>query len=109
MYPTALTPEEFEQENSRLAKLKIALEHITYSKPRDTYLAKEFIGFKFDPKLELFIENLAMRIDELAGTESERLKYELEKLWIEVHIETELEFANIKTNPCAEISLPWLD
>lgn len=109
MYPDALTPEEFQQENSRLAKLRIALEHITYSKPRDTYLAQEFIGFKFDPKLEMFIENLAMRIDELAGTESERLKFELEKLWIEVHIETELEFANLKPIPSTHIDLPWLD
>jgi hypothetical protein len=109
MYPTALTPEEFEQENSKLAKLKIALQHITYSKPRDTYLAKEFIGFQFDPKLELFIENLAMRIDELAGTDSERMKYELEKLWIEVHIETELEYANTQPKHSTIIDLPWLD
>lgn len=108
MYPTALTPEEFQQENSHLAKLRIALEHITYSKPRDTYLAKELIGFEFDPKLELFIENLAMRIDELAGTESEQIKYELQKLWVEVHIETELEFANTQPKYGAEIDLPWL-
>jgi hypothetical protein len=109
MYPTALTPEEFEQENSQLAKLKTALQHVTYSKPRDTYLAKELIGFKFDPKLELFIENLAMRIDELAGTNSERMKYELEKLWIEVHIETELEYANTQPKHNTTIDLPWLD
>ena len=93
MYPNALSKEEFDKENSTLAKLKIAYEHINYSKPRDTYLAKQFIGFKFDPNLKLFIQNLAMRIDELEGTDSEQMEYELEKLWIEVHIETELEYA----------------
>jgi hypothetical protein len=109
MYPTALTPEQFQQENSQLAKLKIALQHISHSKPRDTYLAKKFIGFKFDPKLELFIENLAMRIDELTGTDSEQMKYELEKLWVEVHIETELEYANTPPPKPDLIDLPWLN
>ena len=109
MYPTALTPKEFQKENSQLAKLRIALEHITYSKPRDTYLAKQFIGFKFDPKLDLFIENLAMRIDELAGTDSERMKYELEKLWVEVHIETELEYANTPPPKPDLIDYSWLN
>lgn len=109
MYPTSLTPEQFQQENSELNKLKIALEHISHSKPRDTYLAKQFIGFKFDPKLELFIQNLAMRIDELAGTESERMQYELEKLWIEVHIETELEYANTPPLKPDLIDYSWLD
>ena len=109
MYPDALTPEQFQQENSRLAKLRVALQHLAYSKPHDTYLAQEFIGFKFDPKLELFVENLAMRIDELEGTESERLKYALQKLWIEVHIETELEFANTQPKLNATDWLPWLD
>lgn len=109
MYSTALSKEEFEEENSVLAKLKIAQDHITYSKPRDTYLAKQFIDFKFDPKLELFIQNLAMRIDELEGTESERMEYELQKLWIEVHVETELEYARDTKNPnsYSEIDLPW--
>jgi hypothetical protein len=109
MYPNALTPEQFQQENSKVAKLKIALEHISHCKPHNRYLAKEFIGFKFDPKLELFVENLAMRIEGLAGTESERMKYELEKLWVEVHIETELEYANTPPSKPDLIDYSWLD
>jgi hypothetical protein len=108
MYPDALTKAEFKEENSPLNKLLIAYQHIKYSKPKDYYLVKKFINFETDPKLDLFVENLSLRLDELEGIDSEQILWALKDLWIETHIETEIEFSYLqKPKSTSNNDLPW--
>ena len=110
MYTNALTPQQFQQEDTQMAKLKTASHYLTYSKSPKAFWAKQHVGLKFDPKTQLFIENLAMQLDTLEGVDSERMPGALEDLWVRVHIETELEFANTQQpRPSVHTDYPWLD
>jgi hypothetical protein len=89
MYPNSLTQEQFQQENTQEQKLQDAEYFICKGAP--PRLAARDAGLQIDEKTALFIENLALH---------------LEELWPEVAVHTELEFIRkSKTDNFSE--LPW--
>jgi hypothetical protein len=106
MYPQALTPKDFEKEQPTY-KDKVEDAYELLSKGCTPYQAARYIDYYTSERTDLFIENLALNMDELEGLEPEERWNQLKDLWLRIHVETELEYLR-KPKQTHSVEFPWL-